>query len=77
MSSMDLYKDEDYDIMQYNVDNLVKWSYRWQIGLNEAKCKSLHLVSSNQRLEYTMNTEVLGDTRNEKDLGVLIESQPS
>jgi len=37
----------------------------------EPKCSSLHLDSTYQKLEYMMNLEVLGDTRNEKDMGVI------
>ena len=60
---------EDHDILQQDPDNLVKC----QLGLNEARCKRLHLGSTNQKLEYTMNLEVLDDTRNDKDLGVIID----
>ena len=60
---------EDHDVMQQDLDNLVEWSNKWQLGFNETKCKSLHLGSSNQILNYHMNSQILEDTRNEKDLG--------
>ncbi len=66
---------EDHNILQQDLDNLVKWSHKWQLGFNETKCKSLHLGRSNQRLEYRMETETLGDTKIEKDLGVFIDEE--
>ena len=35
---------------------------------HEARCKGLHLGNSNQKLEYQMETETLGNTKIEKDL---------
>ena len=61
---------EDHDVLQQDFDNLVEWSYKWQLGFNEAKCKSLHLGSSNQTLTYQMNSRLLEETRNERDLGI-------
>ena len=58
--------------IQHDLDNLVKWSHKSQLGFDEAKCKSPHLGSLIQRLKYQMETEILGDTRIEKDLGVFI-----
>ena len=66
---------EDNDILQQDLDNLVEWSNKWQLGFNETKCKSLHLGSSNQRLTYQMNSPILEDTRNERDLGVYIDKE--
>ena len=63
---------EDHDVMQQDLDNLVEWSNKWQLGFKEAKCKSLHLGSSNQRLTYQMNSELLEETRNESDLGYIL-----
>jgi len=66
---------EDHHIVQQDLDNLVKRSHKWQLGLNEAKCKSLHLGSSNQRLKYQMETEILGNTSIEEDLDVFIDEE--
>ena len=62
---------EDHPDMQLDPD----WSHKWQLGFNEAKCKSLHLGSSNQRLKYQMETEILGDIRIEKNLGGFIDEE--
>jgi len=56
----------------------MKFSDKWELGFNEAKCKSLHLGSSNQRLislKYQRETEILGDTRIEKDLSVFVDEE--
>jgi hypothetical protein len=66
---------EDHDVLQQDLDNLVEWSNKWQLGFNETKCKSLHLGSSNQRLNYHMNSQILEDTRNERDLGVYVDEE--
>ena len=34
---------EDHHAMQKDLENFVKWSHKWQLGFDEAKCKSLHL----------------------------------
>ena len=61
--------------MQQDLDNLVEWSNKWQLGFNETKCKSLHLGSSNQRLNYHMNSQILENTRNVRDLVVYIDEE--
>ncbi|KAK2165457.1 hypothetical protein LSH36_50g07027 [Paralvinella palmiformis] len=61
---------EDHDVMQQDLDNIVEWSNKWQLGFNETKCKSLHLG-----LNYHMNSQILKDTRNERDLGVYIDEE--
>ena len=32
-----------------NLDNLIEWSRKWQLGFNETKCKVIHLGKSNPR----------------------------
>ena len=46
---------KDHEVLH----NLVEWSNKWQLGFNETKCKSLHLGSSNQRLNYQMNSVIV------------------
>ena len=60
---------QDHDVLQKDLDN------KWQLGYNEAKCKSLHLGSSNQRLTYQMNSQLLEKTRNERDVVVYIDEE--
>ena len=56
--------------MQRDLDELVKWSTKWQ--LNERKCKTLHLGNGNLQLDYQMNGHILEHVNDEKDLGVYI-----
>ena len=63
---------EDREKLQQDLDHLMEWSQKWQLGFNEAKCKVLHLGSSNKGLDYQMGTTTLQTTTAEKDLGVFI-----
>ena len=59
--------------LQNDLDNLVEWSRKWQLGFNEAKCKVIHLGKSNPRHQYVMNDVTLESTADEKDLGVVVD----
>jgi len=37
---------EDHDKLQNYLNQLVKWSERWQLGFNENKCQIFHLGKS-------------------------------
>ena len=60
--------------LQNDLDRLVKWSEKWQILFNFAKCKCLHTGLGNLDVNYTMGDTVLGTTVKEKDLGVTISA---
>ena len=64
---------EDRAKLQQDLDHLMQWSQKWQLGFNEAKCKVLHRGSSNKGLDYQMGTTTLETTTVEKDLGVCID----
>ncbi len=53
-------------------DNLVKWAEDWGMQFNAEKCKVMHVGRSNQRFQYNMGGVVLGETEEEKDVGVTI-----
>ena len=61
--------------LQQDLDNLVLWSQKWQLGFNESKCKVIHLGTSNTRHQYTMNATPLKSTPDEKDLGVVLDEE--
>jgi len=50
-------------------------SHKWQLSFNPAKSESLHQSSSNLRLKYQIETEISGETRIEKDLGIFIDDE--
>ena len=60
--------------VQEDLNNLLTWSQRWQMGFNKDKCKVLHLGTTNPGWEYCMNDTTLETTSDEKDLGVTIDS---
>jgi len=59
--------------LQNVLNQLVKWSERWQLGFNENKCKVFHLGHSNQKHTYEMNGTTSDITHTEKDLGVTVD----
>ena len=63
---------EDREKLQDDLNQLVKWSEKWQLGFNENKCKVLHLGNSNQKLIYEMNGTTLNITHAEKNLVITV-----
>ena len=56
-----------------NINRLVDWSQKWQIGFNEIKCSVLHRGSTNPCYEYSMINTSLEAITDEKNLGVTID----
>ena len=55
------------------LDRLESWSQEWQLLFNRGKCKIMHFGKNNPRMGYTMGGQALESSKQEKDLGVLIE----
>ena len=66
--------DGDKQHLQNDLDSLVKWSEKWQMLFNFAKCKCLHTGHGNLNVNYKMGATVLGTTVKENDLGVTISA---
>ena len=64
--------DEDAGVLQKDVDTMVEWARKWEMTFNVAKCKVLHVGRRNKKHEYKMGDVVLGQTMEEKDLGIWI-----
>ena len=64
---------EDRQAFQEMLDKLETWSQDWQLLFNRGKCKVMHFGKKNTRQEYTMGGHLLESSKQEKDLGVLIE----
>jgi len=45
----------DYNELQEDLNNLMKWSEEWQMLFNMDKCKVMHLGRSNDSHSYYMN----------------------
>ena len=66
---------EDNELLQQDISATTSWSTIWQLPFNIPKSHSLHLGYSNRRHQYTLNGQLLEATREEKDLGVIIDDQ--
>ena len=64
---------EDQGAFQDLLHRLETWSQDWQLLFNRGKCKIMHFGQKNPRKEYTMGGHTLEASRQEKDLGVLID----
>ena len=59
--------------LQEDLTKLEEWSKKWQLPFNANKCKAMHLGNNNPNFTYYLNNHPLEMTRNEKDLGVIID----
>ena len=66
--------DRDKQHLQNDLDNLVKWSEKWQMLFNFGKYKCLHRGHGNLDINYNMGDTVLGTTVKENDLGITISA---
>ena len=66
--------DADFTMLQSDIDQAVAWSDRWQMPFNE-KCEVLQIGYRTSRHEYSMRGKKLSLTYQEKDLGVVIDSE--
>ena len=64
---------EDREAFQDMLNKLENWSQEWQLLFNRSKCKVMHFGKSNTRQGYTMGGHTLESSKQEKDLGVLID----
>jgi len=60
--------------LQEDVTKLYNWSQDWQMDFNVEKCKVMHIGRSNPEYQYLMNSHVLQEVKQEKDLGIMITS---
>ena len=60
----------DYNELQEDLNNLMKWSEEWQMLFNMDKCKVMHLGRSNDSHSYYMNDS--DNMSEETDLGIWI-----
>jgi len=65
-------KVADQERLQNDLVSLESWSRKWQMEFNTAKCKVVHVGSSNQQFEYQLNNQTLQPTTEERDLGVIV-----
>ena len=73
--SVDLRDSEGNLKLQADLHKVWSWSEKWQLPFNTGKCKVLHIGNSNPCYQYVMNGEKLEKVEEEKDLGVIVDSQ--
>jgi len=64
----------DIDRLQIDLINLRKWSHEWLILFNIDKYKVVHLGLNSVKAKYEMNGKYLKEVIEERDLGVIIQS---
>ena len=65
--------DGAVNTMQTDLTKLETWSRTWQLPFNASKCKVMHVGVNNPRTTYHLDNQALAVTRNEKDLGVIVD----
>ncbi|CAL4067024.1 unnamed protein product [Meganyctiphanes norvegica] len=63
-----------HELLQNDLNELHKWATKWKMSFNVNKCKVMHLRYGNPRQEYELDGTVLSETSEERDLGVVIDS---
>ncbi|XP_076047209.1 uncharacterized protein LOC143028724 [Oratosquilla oratoria] len=67
---------ESVEILRSDLEKVGKWSEEWLMPFNLAKCKTMHTRHANQRTDYSLLGLDIARTELEKDIGVLISSDP-
>ena len=60
-------------MLQRDLNNVREWALKWKMEFNVDKCKIMHLRKSNPEHTYTMDGTNLAVTKEERDLGVLVD----
>jgi len=64
---------QDFQLLQHDIDNLVEWSRLWQLKFNIGKCNLLHLGQPHEYGEYLIDGTIISPNNVVKDLGILID----
>lgn len=67
--------EDDCDRLQADLDSLTEWSKMWQLQFNTTKCRSLHIGQHSLHYQYCLDGDVLEEVSEERDLGVIMDSQ--
>ena len=66
--------DNEVEILREDLGKIWQWSVDWQMLFNLDKCTVMHLGSKNPECEYKMGNNILKKSRQERDLGVIMDS---
>ena len=66
---------EDGEMLQEDLNNIAKWSDKWEMEFNVNKCKVMEFGKGRNRIttNYCLGSTQLSKTKQEKDLGVTIQ----
>ena len=64
------------EILQKDIDNLERWSQKWDMEFNPSKCQVIHITRSKNPIptQYTPHNCILESVSSAKYLGVDISS---
>lgn len=62
-------------MLQNDLNTITKWAETWKMEFNVDKCKIMHLGNQNPKHTYTMSGTNLETTKEERDLGVLVDDK--
>lgn len=60
--------------LQFDLDNIKRWTLEWKMPLNDTKCTVLHIGKNNPRLNYSFGPTQITAVTKQKDLGIIITS---
>ena len=63
------------EMLQKDLSTIAEWAKKWKMEFNVDKCKIMHLGNQNPNHTYTMDGINLTTSKEEKDLGVLVDDQ--
>ena len=66
--------EKDREELQEALDQLCIWAEKWGMVFNVGKCKVMHMGHHNPAFSYTMNGHVLEETKEERDIGVIVSA---
>ncbi len=66
--------EKDREELHEALDQLCIWVEKWGMVFNVGKCKVMHMGHHNPASNYTMNGQTLEETKEERDIGVVVSS---
>lgn len=64
--------EKDTEVLQEVLNDIIKWSYIWQINISVKKCSVLHIGRKNKRNSYSILEENIVSLESCRDLGILM-----
>ena len=58
--------------LRVDLKRVYQWSVEWQMLFNADKCTVMHMGKTNKKCDYNLGNSLLKESKQERDLGVLI-----